>query len=282
MKAEILSFTSEMIPEAGRLLAQQHKRHRVFFPQLPERFEDPQVAARAVETLWKEKLRRGYAAFCYGRMAAYLVGQTATNPWGRSGYVYLPGYAAAEGESPTLLQDLYSALGDDWVRKGCFNHYMYISAADQAAINALFDLGFGKERADALLDLRSLEDSSPEAPAGVVIRKAGPGDELHLGSLSNTIFRALAKAPHWHPTVPEDWDDLREGWSELAEDKEWSVWLALENDQALGIIGFRAEQETDTQMLASPGAVYLSVAATKPEARGRGINSYLTWQGLRQ
>ena len=73
-----------------------------------------------------------------------------------------------------------------------------------------------------------------EEPTGVTIRQAGAGDNAHLGSLSNVIFRALAKAPYWHPTVPEDWDDLHEGWSELADDKEWTVWLALKDEEASG------------------------------------------------
>jgi len=103
------------------------------------------------------------------------------------------------------------------------------------------------------------------------------------------IFRALGKAPYWHPTVPEDWEDLREGWSELADDREWTVWLALEENQhsspednGLGTVGFRPEEETDTQMLVSPNTLYLSVAATKPPARGRGVSSVLTWHGLEQ
>ena len=213
---------------------------------------------------------------------AYLIGETTTHPWGRAGYIYLPGYGIADSEGTRLLQDLYALLGDDWVRKGCFNHYVYLSALDADGIAALFDLGFGKERVDALLDLRSLTIPDVEAPTGVTIRKAGPGDNEQLGSLSNIIFSALAKAPYWHPTVPEDWDELREGWSELADDKEWTVWLALENDRALGMIGFRPEQEDDTQMLVPPSTVYLSVAATRPEARGRGINTHLTWLGLQQ
>jgi len=45
------------------------------------------------------------------------------------------------------------------------------------------------------------------------------------------IMRALANAPYWHPTVPEDWDELREGWAELADDKEWTVWMALEKNK---------------------------------------------------
>jgi len=282
MKTEILPFTQEMIPAAAKLLSQRHKRNRMRLPLLPARFEEPEVAVRAIEALWQEKLKGGYAAFCNGAMTAYLIGKTTTDPWGRAGYVYLPGFALAGGESPRLLQDLYAELGNDWGKKGCFNHYLYVSAQDADVVAALFDLGFGKERVDALLDLGSLSSSTVEKPSGVTVRKAGPGDNDHLGSLSDTIFRALAQPPNWHPTVPEDWDELREGWSELADDQEWTVWLALEKDQALGMIGFRPEQEDDTQLLVSPRTMYLSVAATKPEARGRGINTYLTWLGLEQ
>lgn len=282
MKMEILPFTGEMIPEAGKLLAQRHKCNRERLPLLPARFEDTQIATKAVEAFWQEKHKSGFATFQNGGMVAYLIGETSTNPWGRSGYVYLPGYAFAEDESPVLIQDLYSLLGEDWVKKGCFNHYLYISAADEDVINRLFDLGFGKERVDALMDFKTLEIPEMEPPAGMTIRKAGPGDNAHLGSLSNVIFRALAKPPYWHPTVPEDWDDLYEGWAELADDQEWTVWLALEDGKALGTVGFRPEEEADTQMLASPRTIYLSVAATKPEARGRGISTALTWHGLQQ
>jgi GNAT superfamily N-acetyltransferase len=263
-------------------LSQRHKRNRTNLPLLPGRFEDPQVAQKAVEALWKEKLKGGYAAFYNGKMVAYLLGETTTHPWGRAGYIYLPGYAIAEEENPGLLQDLYALLGNDWVKKGCFDHYFYLSALDADVITAMFNLGFGKERVDALLDVRSVSIPDIEEPTGILIRKAGPGDNEYLGSLSNTIFRALAKAPYWHPTIPEDWDEMREGWSELADEKEWTIWLALENDRALGMIGFRPEQESDTQMLVRPRTVYLSVAATRPEARGRGINTFLTWQGLEQ
>jgi len=282
MKTKYVSFTEGMIPEAGKLLAQRHTRHRTKLPGLPARFEDPQVATKAVETLWQKKFRNGYAALWDGKLIAYLIGEYASQDWGRSGYVYLPGYALADDENITILQDLYALLGDDWVRKGCFNHYLYISAADAEVIKALFDLGFGKERVDALMDFRSLTIPDVEGPEGVTIRKAGTGDNAHLGSFSNVIFHALGKAPYWHPTLPEDWDDLHEGWSELADNKEWTVWLALNHRDALGMIGFRPEPEEDTQMLVSPQTLYVSVAATQPQARGRGINTALTWHGLEQ
>ena len=282
MKMELLPFKNEMIPDAGKLLAQRHSSNRDALPLLPARFEQTEIATKTVETVWQEKHRHGYAAFRNGTMIAYLIGETTTDPWGRAGYVYLPGYAVAEGENPAVLQDLYSLLGEQWVKKGCFNHYLYISAADQKVIEALFDIGFGKERIDALMDLRTADIPDVEEPTGVTIRKAGPGDNAHLGSLSSVIFRALAQAPYWHPTIPEHWDELLEGWSELADDEEWTVWLALEQDDALGTVGFRPEQESDTQMLVSPRTVYLSVAATRPQARGRGISTVLSWHGLDQ
>jgi predicted N-acetyltransferase YhbS len=58
--------------------------------------------------------------------------------------------------------------------------------------------------------------------------------------------------------------------------------MALEENEVLGTVGFRPEEEEDTQILASPRTVYLSVAATKPQARGRGLSTALTWHGLEQ
>jgi ribosomal protein S18 acetylase RimI-like enzyme len=289
MKTEYLPFTESMITDAGKLLAKRHAHNRKSLPLLPARFEDLQVATKAVVTLWQKKLKNGYAAFCDGQMVAYLIGEYTTQPWGRSGYVYLPGYALADNEDPAVMQDLYAMLGDDWVKKGNFNHYLYISVADKNILDALFDLGFGKERVDALMSFGALEIPDVEELEGVTIRKAGKGDNAYLGSLSNVIFRALAKTPYWHPTVPEDWDELYEGWAELADDKEWTVWLALDKDkqsspadEALGTVGFTAQNESETDMLASPRTAYLSVAATKPQARGRGISTALTLYGLKE
>jgi len=282
MKAEYIPFTNEMIPQAGELLAERHMRNRQTLPSLPMRFEDPQLAIKAVEALWQKKLKSGYAAFRAGKLIAYLIGETSTDPWGRGGSVYLPGYALAREESPAIVQDLYALLGENWVQKGCFNHYLYISSADSNILNALFDLGFGKERVDALLDFASLQIPDVEEPNGITVRQAGKGDNALVGSFSDVIFRALAEAPYWHPTVPEDWDELREGWSELPDEKEWAVWMALDETEALGTVGFRPEEEADTQMLAGPHTVYLSVGATKPQARGRGVSTILTWHGLEQ
>ena len=289
MKSEYLPFSSEMISEAGELLAKRHTCNRHVLPLLPERFKDPHVAAKAVEELWQAKYKNGYAAFRNEKMTAYLIGDFENMPWARSGYVYLHGYALADGESVAVLQDLYALLDDDWVRQGIFSHNLYISAADKEVIQGLFAIGLGMERVDALLDLRALEIPKLDEPEGTTIRRARKGDNDRAGSVAYVMLKALASAPYWLPIVPEAYDDFVERWSGRVDStseggKEWVVWMALEQDQAVGTVTFfkNTEQENEVQMLLSPQTIYLATAVTKPEVRNRGIANLLTWRGLEE
>jgi ribosomal protein S18 acetylase RimI-like enzyme len=280
MRTEYLPFTIEMIPEAGELLAARHRRNRGILPMLPERFEQPETAARAVEALLEKKHTSGYAAMRNGKMVAYFIGTTTVQPWGRCGWVYLPGSALGEGEGVETLQDLYTLLGEDWVKRGVFIHHTYLPAAERDLVEAWFNLDFGKERIDGIVDVRQVEIPEVRAPDGIQIRRAGPGDNEHLAGMSHLIYRELEKAPYWHPTPPEVWDELRKGWAALADDTSVEVWLALEGDKTVGTIASWKEAEGATEMLAGPKTFTFSVAATRPESRGRGIGAALTWTCL--
>lgn len=271
-----------MIPAAGELLARRHICNRQALPLLPARFEDPQAAAKAIKDLWQSNFRNAYAAFRNGEMLAYLIGVFEDQPWARSGYVYLPGYALAEGESPALLQDLYALLGEAWVKNGIFSHNLYISAVDHEIIHGLFTIGFGQERVDALLDLRRLEIPGLAEPEGIVIRRAGMGDEEYLGSVAYVMIDALSSAPYWLPIAPESRIAWKERWGSRADSEEWMVWMALEQDMALGTVAFLLEGDAEAQMIAPDRTLTLGTAATRLEARGRGIANILTWRGLEQ
>ena len=280
MKTELLPFTSDMIPEAGELLAKRHQRNRKKLPFLPDRFETPEVAEKAITALLEKKTTSGYATMRGGQMLAYLLGEVSVMPWGRCGWVYLPGSALAEGESVQTLQDLYVKLGDDWVKQGVFIHHAYLSVADRDIVEAWFDLDFGKERIDAVLDFSRVEIPEIRIPQGIRIRRAGPGDSEHLAGMSHIIFRELEKAPYWHPTPPEVWEELREGWGELADDKNANVWLALDGEYTVGTIATWKGEASATEMLVGPETFTFSIAATRPEWRGRGIATALTWTCL--
>ena len=80
------------------------------------------------------------------------------------------------------------------------------------------------------------------------------------------------------------WGELKEGWSELADDESVAAWFALKGDQAMGMIAtwptMDPEADTDVDMFADENIAYFSVAATRPEMRGKGIGTYLMWKCL--
>ena len=285
MKTKLIPFTNDMIPEASELLAKRHQRDRQVFPFMPDRFEKQEVAQNAIGILMNKKRTSGYAAMRYGKLVAFFLGTATNQPWGRCGWTYLPGSALAEGEPVELLQDLYVHLGEDWVKRGVFIHHTYLSKADERLIEAWFNLDFGKERVEAILDFSNVEIPKIKIPERIKIRRGGPGDNEHLGGMSHLIMRELEKPPYFHPTPPEDYPELYEGWSELADDDTVDIWLALEKEHTVATIASWAtmhpEEETDTNIFAAENTFSFSVAATRPEYRKQGIMTALTWTCLK-
>src|SRR5512136_3391212 len=104
-------FTEDMLLEAGKLLALRCQRDRLILPELPVRFEDPAVAAAAVQASLRRDHARGVAAVDGGQLLGYLIGDLVIDSiWGRSAWVRLAGCALAPGQSPELVRDLYAAL----------------------------------------------------------------------------------------------------------------------------------------------------------------------------
>jgi ribosomal protein S18 acetylase RimI-like enzyme len=277
-----LPFTTDMVSAAAYLLAHRHRNHRSKLPQLPTRFEDSIMCSKTIETLLTTEGAEGVVAMREGQMIAYLIGVTKTETWGRSGYVHLSGYGLAENASQEIMQDLYALLGEQWNQKGCFNHYIYISVADSELIEAFFNLGFGKARIDALLDLQTLHMPQISTPKDMIIRRVTTEDGHYLAGLADTIWKHQTKAPRWHPMTPEEANAQPQGWAEIAETPSDMAYLAFEGGNVIGSLAFYVEAENDSNLLTPPQCRYMTAAATKEDVRGRGIGSALTWHGLNQ
>lgn len=277
-----LRFTEKMIPDASVLLARRHSRDRFELPELPVRFETVTETVKAIHTFQARQSASGFAAMHDGKLIAYLIGETIVQPWGRCGYIYLPGYGLAEGETPEIIQDLYALLGEEWNQKGCFRHYTYICAADKDIVKTWFNLGFGKERVDALLDLRRAKIPDIDMPAGISIRRVVKGDNEYLSNLSDTIWRHQTKAPRWHPMTPEEIMEQPEGWAGIADTESDMAYLAFEIKEVVGSLAFYVQEEKVDDMTIPPHCRYMTAAATKESMRGRGVGTALTWYGLKQ
>jgi GNAT superfamily N-acetyltransferase len=181
-----------------------------------------------------------------------------------------------------LYRDLYATAGTRWLAHGCFKHYVLVPTANEAILAAWNALGFGQDQAYALRPLTDADDDPGSSPDGVTIRGATPDDHVLLADLSSLIARHHAGAPAWVPISPEDLADLRHGYAELVDDPDWTVWLALDQDEALGFQVYAEAEASDDDLLTPERCIELKVAGTREEARGRGIGRALTRHGLAQ
>ena len=282
MRLDLIPFHDDHLAEAGALLAQRHTRDRLGLPALPARFEDPAGARAAVEQTWRRPHTSGAAAMEDGRLVGYLLGQARADTLReRHIWVALPGHAVDAEHGPTLYGDLYAAAGPAWLAQGCFRHFILVAAADQALHLVWFGLSFGLEQVHALCDLERLDPGEQPPPPGVTVRMATAADRLHAAALHAVIARHQLGAPVWGLTLPETLPEMRQGYGELVDDPSATVWLALENESPLGLHAYWPDETSADDTLTPEHATTLHVAATVPEARGRGIGRALAQRGLR-
>ncbi len=280
-KIELRPFSEDLLPQAAALLAARQTRLRKIDPDLPGRYESPAAAQAGLAALWSKPQATGAAAFDGDRMLAYMIGAPKLDPvWGRNAWVHSAGLALAEGVDPSVVADLYAAIGEAWVRNGTFFHFAMTPIVEPEIVQAWFALAFGIEQVQALADLREMKPPPPPPP-GLTVRRAGPEDSEILAGFSELIWRELIKAPVWGITLPEAADEVRAGYAELATDPTVTVWMAEIDRRVVAIQGYWEPDEPD-EVLVPEKSVTISVYSTLPEERGKGIQSVLTRHGLAQ
>lgn len=284
---EIAAFHEGLLPAAAELLARRHRRDRAALPLLAARFEETRPALAAVREVWHKPMTSGVAAWRDGRLIGYLMGEAQFDTLrGRHVWVHLAGHALAEDAPPDLYATLYAAAGPAWLARGAFDHYVMMPAGDRAGLDAWYGLSFGREQAHAT---RSLAEPLPDPVdiPGVVIRPATPDDrDALVEEMSPLLRRHLAAPPVWAASLPEHLRAVREGFAEMLEGDTARVWLAVaEGAETARVLGYQAyfpARPSDDNLMVSINdrTTVLEVAATRPEARGRGIGRALTRVGL--
>ncbi len=288
MSIDIVPFHVGLLPAAAELLARRHARDRAATPLLPARFEQPKMALAAVREVWSKPYTSGVAALRDGRLAGYLVGEARFDTLrGRHVWMHLPGYALAEGEPVALYADLYAAAGPEWLRLGAFDHYVMAPAGDRDALTLWFGLSFGQEQAHGILSLAG-PPPEPMTIPGVTIRRATAADrDTFVDEMSPILRRHMAGPPVWGVALPENVAPIREGFAEMLADEAARVWIAEADGQAetgrlLGYQLYYPAPPADDNLMVSltERTTLIEVAATRPDARGRGIGRALSAAGM--
>ncbi len=285
MHKEIVPFHDRYMEDAARLLALRHQRDRLREPALPARFSDPVNAHCAIEKIWQKPHASGVVALQAEHVIGYLIGtpQIDTSR-GRTVWIPLAGHALDLAQNAELYRDLYAALSPQWLKSGCFAHYILIPATDQAALAAWFALSFGKEQAHGIRETATSDLAAMPIDPAIQIRRAGPDDLEAVLACSNELKRYLASPPIYAPLLPEYEDEMRQMFTEILSDSTAIYWMAHKHKRFLGYQLYTlAPGEVADDDLLKPELhyTYLSISVTFEEARGQGIGQALTAHGLR-
>ena len=268
MTVTVRAFTDDDVPAATAVLTATGERLAGLDPPLAG------LDAARLAREWERDRSAGVVAERDGRLVGYLLAAPMDGPpWRRSTWTGLGGWALADGEPATTIEDLYAAASEGWVADGRFEHAVVTPAQDRSW-EPWFQLGFGAEQTHALRATSGLEAAPPQ---GVEVRRAGPDDHPLVVPLANLVAEQVSSAPSFAPSTREWRADFPAGHADLLADPEVRYWVAIEDGR---VLAFCVLSTTEPAPGFPEDCAVLDLAATLPEARRRGLGRALLAAGL--
>ena len=278
---EIRPFQAGDLPEAGALLADRHRRHRLAEPALDPAYEDPAAAGAQIEALLGNETSSGWTALRDGAIDGYLIGvRRDDGVWGPNIWVEPAGHAASSAE---VLRRLYATAAETWVADGRTNHHALMPATDTELVDAWFSLDFGQQHLHAVVE-------APPASFGVVprseltIRRATLDDVGALVGLERVLPDHLEASPVFSRLPRQSPDEVIAELESDLGDPDYTYLVAEHEGTVVGsaIACALTMSPGATGLNRPPNAGYLGYAAVLPEARGLGVGralgeSVLVW-----
>jgi GNAT superfamily N-acetyltransferase len=271
-RLELLPFEESHLPDAGRLLAERHRRHRLDEPLLPARFEDRSESEAEVAAVLASDDASGSVAVRDGRVVGYLLGAPKPSPiWGANVWVEAAGHAVEEAED---VRDLYAAAATRWVAEGRTAHYALVPAHDDALVGAWFRLAFGHQHTHAV---RPPPTASPSALPRVPVRRVVRDDIPALARLEIELPRHQGLAPTFSAGDPGSYEESLAEWTEDFDDPDFTTFVAEYDGRVVGsAVGcLLAKSSSHTALTQPEGAGFLGFAAVFPGDRGLGAGRAL-------
>ena len=273
-RIDVTALTADDLPIAAELLAARQRRIRRARPILPEPYEDPAATLPLVDALAGKDGSFAVIGRRDGEPFGFLLGFPRPEPiWGRAAWSPIEGLALADGTDPELVRDLYAAWSEYFVRRGYFRQYVHVAVDEPELMAAWARTGFGQMQAHAARDL----DLHADPPPGVTLRRAEADEIALVADLFPLVGRALMKPPAYAIQLPEVWAALGADEDDLAEPGA-RHWVAIADDgRAQAMASF---YDPEPGPLTPSRATELSIAMTRPEARGRGLARALVAAGF--
>jgi ribosomal protein S18 acetylase RimI-like enzyme len=270
-RLEVRPFEAADISDAGELLAQRHRSHRLAQPLLSPRFEDAEVARAEVKAAFEVADASGAVALRGGEMVGYLLGAPKPSPtWGPNVWVESAGQAATEAEA---MRDIYAVAATRWVEQGFTAQYVLVPASEHDLVRAWFRLGFGQQHAHGIRAVAA----EPPSPAKVVVRRAAREDIPVLARLDVALPTHQGLAPTFSAGKASTVEESIAEWEEDFGDPAFATFVAELDGEVIGsAIGCALEKSSSHAGPArADNAGFLGFAAVFPAARGAGAGRAL-------
>jgi GNAT superfamily N-acetyltransferase len=158
----------------------------------------------------------------------------------------------------------YGRLCEPLVRDGRVAHYVEVDAEDEEQLELWYGLAFGRQQVYAS---RPIEPIAYDGP--VHVRR---GDIETALMLSAVMFDHLHGPPIWSSRPPRPEAEVRAEWEEYLAEPTTANFVGELDGRVVAHMVLGDEGE--------PGATELAVAATLPDARGRGAIRALASAGF--
>jgi GNAT superfamily N-acetyltransferase len=272
------------LDDAAAMLAARHRRDRLRFPILPERFEDAAETRRSLQET--ASFAQGVAAIdADGRLAGFLfairilpapTSAAARFATPRSTMMFAHGHAAGPGsDAYAVYHALYAAISREWVRDGLFHHVAHVPRG--SAEEPWFELGFGRSRAVAARDLLPLDDAV--ISSRVEVRLAGPDDVASVLGVCNSGTAFHTRSPVFSPDTHRETDRaLREELDKAVADETQAIFLARSEGQDAGMLWIGPGR--GSPMFTPDRSAYIGDTAVVEQSRRSGVGGALLQAAL--
>lgn len=272
---EFIPFSQEHISAVAELLSARHIEDCKHQPFLPDDFGKIDCAETAIRTVLDKDNTGGFVAIEKGEMVGYMLGTLNEKDYlgdKSQGWVYLPGYAS---QDIALYSELYARIAEKWVKQGCYDHFVHVTASNHSGQDIWFSMGFGREQAHGLLQLDKANIRDVDT-LGLTIRESTTKDEIYFRQMSQWISRYQVWTPTFAPVTSEYLNNQTDSFATLTNDDEATSFLAFKNNELVGYQVYYDVEEDKGDMMHLRGATELVVSATKPDLKGQGIGRVLT------
>lgn len=271
---QVRAFGYADLDAAAALLADRHRRHRVFEPLLDPAFEEAAAARAEIEKLLADPSVSAWSAIRDGSVAGYVIGiGKSADSWGPNVWIEAAGHAATDR---TVVRELYAVAAAAWMADGRNNHHVLVPAADAELVDAWFSLDFGQQHLHAVREV-------PPASFGVVprselvIRRPTRTDLPALAELELVLPRHSHLSPLFSPVPIQPVDEVEAELAEDFDDPKFTFFVAEHEGRVVGsaIACDLSISGSNSSLIRPASAGFLGYAAVLPEARGVGAGRAL-------